>query len=251
MGKMTFLGVILYTLIPFGQLWTRVFDYNGSTDMWWFLLPFFMIPPLQFIPVIMLYLGYIKEGKGGKVYDNYVWIPIITKLVVQFMGSMIFPEEYVTIINEIVMIITIMITKYLHTVDSCKVANKELQVTGSKFSDFFMDAVFENGSAGMFNVVIGFIPILGWILMGLSMIESLNSIMVVVFYALGYMFVYTIQNMFEQTDMSSLCNLSSVPVSSYIKLVFGIIFSAAVALNESFDPLSMAKGASPFGGDSD
>jgi len=242
MGKMTLLGVLLYTLLPFGQLWSRVFDYNGSVDMWWFFLPFFMFPPLQFIPIILLYLGYIKEGKGGKVFDGYVWIPILTKFCVQFLGEMFLPPQAAFISGQVLMIISIMITKYLHTNESCKYIKKELTVTGSKFGDFFIDAVFENGMAGIFNVIIGFIPIIGWIVTLISMIGPLNNIMVLILYMFGYMFIYIVQNMFEQTDMSSLCNLSSIPGSSYGKLIFGLILTGVIYMNESFDPLSMVPG---------
>ena len=43
MGKMTIFGLILYTLLPFGQLWSRIFDYNGTVEMWWFFIPLFFI----------------------------------------------------------------------------------------------------------------------------------------------------------------------------------------------------------------
>ena len=249
MGKMSFLNLILYTIIPFGQLWTRVFDYDGSIDMWWFFIPIFMIPPLQFIPVLMLYLDIIKPGKGGKVYDNYVWIPIVTKFCVQFFGEMLLPPDMAYIAGELIIIVSIMITKYFHSVYSCNVAKKELSVTWSKFGDFFIDAIFENGTAGIFNVVIGFIPIIGWAIMAISMIGPLNNIMVFLMYMAGYIFIYTIQNMFEQADMNSLCNLSSIPGSSYVKLLFGIIFSIVIFMNESFDPVAMVSDNLPFGGD--
>ena len=243
---MTFLGLIFYTLMPFGQLWTRMFDYNGSIDMAWFFIPFFMIPPLQFIPVLLIYLGYIKEGKGGKIYDGYVWIPIITKLVMQMGGRMIIPENYFFWVSEAIVLTSIIITKYLHTADSCKVANKQLSTSVTKFQTTFTDAIFENGVAGIFNVLIGFIPILGWILMAISMIESLNNIMVFVFWMLGYMFIYTIQNMFEQSDMNDFCNPSGLSPSDSVKFIFGLILSGVAYLNESFDPLSMVSSKIPF-----
>jgi hypothetical protein len=246
MGKMTFLGLIFYTLIPFGQMWTRIFDYNGSIDMWWFFIPFFMIPPLQFIPVLLLYLGYIKEGKGGKVYDRYVWIPILTKLVMQMGGKMIIPGQYFFWVSEAIVLTSIIITKYLHTTDSCKVANKQLSTSATKFQTTFIDAVFENGIAGIFNVLIGFVPILGWILMAISMVESLNNIMVFVFWMFGYMFIYTIQNMFEQSDMNSFCNPSGISPFNIIKFIIGLILSGAAYFNENFDPLSMVTSKIPF-----
>ena len=234
MGKMTILGLILYTLMPFGQMWTRIFDYDGSVDMWWFFIPFFMIPPLQFIPILMLYLGYIKPGKGGKVYDAFVWLPVVVKFIVRFFGEMLLPRNYAHILGEIIMIMTIILTKYLHTSNSCKTINKELTVTGSKFGDFFMDAIYENGMAGIFGTIVNYLPIIGWVISLLSLIGPLNNIKISLLYLIGYTFIYTIQNMFEQTDMSSLCNLTSIPATSYVKLVFGLILSLMTYLNDSF-----------------
>ena len=59
--------VIMLGLIPMGQLWARIFKLNGSLDHKWSMLPFFMIPPLQFIPIIMMKFGMFKKGKGGKL----------------------------------------------------------------------------------------------------------------------------------------------------------------------------------------
>jgi hypothetical protein len=141
---MTILGLILYTLMPFGQLWTRIFDYNGSTDMWWFFIPIFMMPPLQFIPVLLLYLGIIKNGKGGSPYDNYVWIPIITKLFLEIIRAFI-PTDYQTIffwISEILILLLIILTKYLHLNKSCTVSSQENSISGSKISNLFIFSNF-------------------------------------------------------------------------------------------------------------
>jgi len=60
------------------------------------------------------------------------------------------------------------------------------------------------------------------------------------------MFIYTIQNMFEQSDMNNFCNPSGISNSNIIKFVIGLILSGVAYLNESFDPLSMVKDKIPF-----
>ena len=156
---MTILGLILYTLIPFGQLWTRIFDYNGSIDMWWFFIPIFMIPPLQFIPILLLYLGIIKSGNGGSPYDNYVWIPIISKFFLQIIGIFI-PDDYKTIffwVNEILTLLLIILTKYLHLNNSCTTSGKKNSISASKIGNLFIDAIFENSVASIIYTMFRFI----------------------------------------------------------------------------------------------
>ena len=239
---MSFLTVLFYSLIPYGQLWTRIVNYSGSVDQPWYFFPLFLFPPLQFIPVILLNLGYIKEGKGGKVYDNFVWIPIATKFIMQFFGRMFIPDEYYHWISEILILSSIIVAKYLHSNDSCKVAKKEISSSFTNFQTILIDAVFENGVAGIFNVIIGFLPVIGWALMAISMVESLNNIMVFLFWMAGYLFIYTLQNMFEQDNMDHFCNPLEITTFNIIKFVAGLILSGIAYLNESLDPIAMASG---------
>ncbi len=242
MSRMTIFGLILYSIMPFGQLWTRIFDYGGTIDMVWFLFPLFMIFPFQFIPVLLLYLGYIKPGKGGKVYDIYVWIPIFTKMLILMFRKMVLPGKLSYILGEIIMILTIMGTKYLHSSESCNYNKKELNITSSKLADFFMDAIFENGMAGILSFLIMFIPGIGWIISLLSLIDFINKIKVFILYAIGYSSIYIIQNMFEQLDMSSLCNSTSIPKMSYAKFVFGILLLLVTYLTDPGDGISLSLG---------
>ena len=250
MGEITFSNLFLYTIIPFGQLWARIFHYNGSLDMWWFLIPIFMMPPLQFVPMLFMYMGWMKKGgsdkksgdikSGGKIYDDYVWIPIFTKIIVQFIGPMIIPS-YLFFMKDILVLISIIITKYLHSIDSCKSVEKELVISATKIKSELYNAVYENGVAGIFNVIIGLIPIIGWALFALSLNDTFNNFMVCICWALGYMFIYTIQNMFEQSDIDNFCNPSETYNSTFIKFIFGIILTLIAMINESIDPIGWAK----------
>ena len=40
-----------------------------------------MFPPLAFIPLIMMKLGLIKKGRGGKPYDYWMLIPPLLKIL--------------------------------------------------------------------------------------------------------------------------------------------------------------------------
>ena len=240
---MSIIGLILYTLLPFGQLWTRVFDYNGSVDMWWFFLPFFMIFPLQFIPVLMLYLGYIKPGKGP-VFDYYVWIPIIVKSCVVICGLFV-PEEYTTYyfwIAQVIVLISIIITKYLHTYKICK-DMKTLNAT--QFGNIVMNAIFENGVASIFFIVLKFIPVVGWIISFiLDSFDSVRNIVQGLFWIFSYIFIYVIQNMFEQIDINNFCNPTSISPWNIAKCIIGmILFGVSIFVDtlSSFNPKKLLK----------
>jgi hypothetical protein len=295
-GKLTLYQLFIYTLMPGGQLYARVIHFKGTLDMPWFLLPFFLMGPLQFIPLFLMYLGYFNEGSGGEVIDNFVWIPIYVKIIIEVLLylSNIFElsilQEYNYIASEIIMIITIAITKYLHTVYSCKY-NKQQQLyipeindikktvllnrviddknkvlpdttnwynyipnkwnffinnlfntyndlndsynenylilTYTRITSFIIDAIYENSIASFVNIGFDFIPWIGWgvgLLRGLNLL--FNSVMSVCLYSTIYTCMYVIQNMFEHSDMVSMCNLLSLPITSYIKLLFGLIISA-------------------------
>lgn len=76
----------LISLIPFGQLFARIFYLDGSLDKWWLLIPIFYSPPFSLAPMIMILLGLVKKGKGGKPYDSYIYIPMILVTLKQLIS---------------------------------------------------------------------------------------------------------------------------------------------------------------------
>ena len=60
MGSLSTWGVLIMGLIPLGQLWARIFNFNGSLDKWWLMFPLFLIPPFSFIPLILMKMGFVS-----------------------------------------------------------------------------------------------------------------------------------------------------------------------------------------------
>jgi hypothetical protein len=86
----------LMTMIPFGQLWARIFWLDGSLDKLWLLLPIpFFAPPFSIIPALAMYFGFIKKGQGGPTYDRFMLIPIIFKFILASLVPM-----FLTYINK-------------------------------------------------------------------------------------------------------------------------------------------------------
>lgn len=229
------LFLFLYILCPCGQLAARVYSYDGTLEHPWFFFPLFMLFPFQTIPVLLMHFGYIKKGKGGKVIDYYMLIPIITRIIVELAKYGIInymitdPASYLPIIiiifGELIMTISIMIAKYFHTDSSCNTAKIPLK------ADFFAilcDSLFQNGIpfiiSPMLNIVLRglqYIPGAALIVMPMQIITS-TKIFKKICWFLGYMFIYVIQNMFDHSDLSSLCNNISSYTYYILKLISGL-----------------------------
>ena len=232
-----FLKGFSYTLIPFAQLWARIYDYNGTVDMWWFFIPIFMIPPFQYIPILFMFLGYIKKGKNNKAeqaYDNYIWIPIITKFIMQIVAGSIITDSYFYFIIEAVVIISIIITKYLHSTYICKVAKKEvdfsiIKLGGIRFVTTLIEAIFENsiGALSGTGLIYGF----GWD----TPVPIIHNVLTFIFWMIGYIYIYIIQNMFAEEDIDNHCNPSELTIYNAIKIGVGFILSALVFVYSSVE----------------
>lgn len=237
---LTIYGVVGYSLLPGGQLIARIFNYDGSLDQPWFLFPLFLIFPFQIIPLLLMYYGYIKKGKGGKVYDNYIWIPIIIRFIIEISKYMIL--KYIinnsstnniicNVIGELIIIISIMITKYLHTNDSCKI----LEVPEPKYNPnlftLLCDSIFENGIAFMIKPILNLLILILNIIPGIAIVSTLIDILIPegmftriwtsICWLFGYSFIYIIQNMFQQFNLSGLCN-NIVSLEYLFKVISGL-----------------------------
>ena len=73
-------GFLTLFLGSFGQIFSRVNDFNGSLDKWWLLLFFF--PPLSIVPAIYVWSDLIKNGEGNNPVDTYFYfIPLLCILL--------------------------------------------------------------------------------------------------------------------------------------------------------------------------
>ena len=80
--KLTFIQVLILGLFPLGQLWARIFYFNGSLDKWWLMFPMFLIPPFSFVPLLLMKFGFVADGKGTNPLDYWMLLPIIAKFAV-------------------------------------------------------------------------------------------------------------------------------------------------------------------------
>ena len=159
--------IFLYTLLPFGQLFMRIFKYNGSLDKIYLLL--LLIPSFWFIvnllninhpsyykQLLISYLitcvsnaipaiiGYYKkinkvDDDQGQVLDISIFIPIILRFLLGF--GMIY-INYNPVIMHIILFSIVMITVYINLKlrHQCNIYNSN--ETGNRFKKVLLDSVF-------------------------------------------------------------------------------------------------------------
>ena len=90
--ELSIFKILLYIFIPFGPLYARIVDLNGSLDHAWTMFPVFNVFPLSIIPVLMIAFGAIKKGNGSKPYDIFMVIPIIIRIIFILIINWMMPE---------------------------------------------------------------------------------------------------------------------------------------------------------------
>jgi hypothetical protein len=249
----------LMTMLPFGQLWARIFWLDGSLDKLWLLLPIpFFAPPFSIIPALAMYFGFIKKGQGGPTYDKFMLIPIIFKFILASLVPM-----FLTYINKteyeydeddeyeddyedeqekpsetkiflyifIFQIFIGMIPNLIRTYNICP------NLTFRSFTKAFIDSTMSNGIGEIVPFVLQWIPFTGIILKGirgiLGLIELFTGIDIdtqflnvlwCIFFSLGYIII----NMLNGTNINKYCNIDLLGSDSGD--MFGLVIVLIITL---------------------
>ncbi len=141
---------IVYSGLPLlGQVLMRVIRLGGSLSRPWLFLPFFWIPPLTVIPVLIAtFSNYIKPTNSGKIYDHFIIIPIIIKLLLSFLplNTGDYKGMYI-----IILVGSLLIANTIHILK-----NEMCQQIGTKIHTVFLRAL----SDSFIQYSIGFILVL-------------------------------------------------------------------------------------------
>jgi hypothetical protein len=81
---------------PFGQVMLRALYANGSLEKWWWLIigciPLPMIPeffPGNLLANLLIKWGFIPDGPGPPVFDNWMYIPLAVKVFLALLPFVI------------------------------------------------------------------------------------------------------------------------------------------------------------------
>lgn len=204
-SKLSWLQVIVMSLIPLGQLWARVFYFSGSLDKWWLMFPLLLFPPFSFLPLIMMKFGFVADGKGSDPVDKIMLLPIIAKFIIPFiLPFMIDDEEHAllfTIVGFILQFLTIMVANLTRRYNTCNNT-----ITTDSVGKAGIDSVIAFGMGEIVPFAIGFVPFIGLIYTLIEMIPYIGDFVHQIFWSLGFAGAYVVINMFNQDSIGKFCS---------------------------------------------
>jgi hypothetical protein len=207
MSDLSWTRTIILGLIPGGQLYARLFNFGGSMDKLWLLLPAFF-PPFSLIPMILLKLGWIsiKQGSGFiNPLNKWLLLPIITIIMMPFLLDHVFNLDNDSLLGFLITFIFIItacsITNIINMRGKCKTT------TFNNVGKSVMDAITAYGIAIFISWCINFIPVIGEIIIEIEMIPFIGPIVKQTIWILGYIVGLFLLDSFNQIS-SDICNIS-------------------------------------------
>lgn len=204
MGDIGWLQVLILSFIPLGQLWARVFYFKGSLDKWWLMFPLLQFPPFSFIPMILMKLGYVADGKGSDPIDKIMLLPIIAKFVIPWILPYIIDEDGETlyaIVNFILQLLTIMVANMTRRYYTCNT------ITVDSIGKAGIDSTIAYSMGELVPFIIGFIPFVGIIVGIIGLIPVIGDFVHEIFWTIGFAASYVLINMFNQDDINNFCSV--------------------------------------------
>jgi hypothetical protein len=219
--NLSILKIILYTLLPFGSLYARIFEFNGSLDHPWLLFPIFFLFPCSILPVLMMAFGFIKKGDGPPLYDNLMWIPVMIKLILTVLLSNILSGDSDGLFNFIIFIITFI---SMIAINAIKNKNECKEYTASMFYKNFVNALFTYAYPFILIFAINFSPV-GIALTVLDFIPFpfIKNIVNAILWTIGYISGVTIINLFDRFSGHKYCNPIINSCSDFLKIFISLM----------------------------
>lgn len=231
----------LLSLIPFGQFFARIFYLDGSLDKWWLLIPIFYVPPFCLVPLIMILLGSVKKGKGGKPYDSYIYLPIGLIIVKQFIGfTPIGDNTWFKIISSVLIfgsIIAILLWKRNAIISKQQKSEEGIEEINKKFSNCdasYNPKILVNTTVNSINIymvtIITMVILKTFVFIGLFRGRIRSKIVINIFnlllLPLALWCVYVFNNMLAQDNLKEMCtpNWFYTSTINIVILVIGILY---------------------------
>ncbi len=235
-NKLSWMQVLILGLIPLGQLWARIFYFNGSLDKWWLMFPLLQFPPFSFLPMLMMKFGFVADGKGSDPVDKIMILPIIAKFIIPFILPFIIDEDSTmlyTIVGFVLQLLTIMVANMTRRYTNCN------GVTMDSVGKAGIDSTISYAMGEVTAFAIGFVPFVGMFISILEMIPIIGDFVNSILWSVGFAGTYIIINMFNQhPNMQKFC---SVPFTGNLedKIPFLVSLLILVGINafNAFSPI--------------
>ena len=120
-NKISWLQVLIYSFLPIGQLLVRIFYLKGSLDKLWLMFPILLMPPFSFIPLILIKLGFVQDGKGSDPIDKIMILPLIARIITLIVLNKLnmYSSGMFILINLLINIFTIFIANMTRRYYNC------------------------------------------------------------------------------------------------------------------------------------
>jgi hypothetical protein len=220
-SNLSWIGVLIYGFLPFGQLLFRIFDAQGSLDKMWLLL--INIPPFSTILMLCIKLGWIKieNGQGGRPYDFFMIIPIVAGITLSIMLNKFDLSDFMTIIIEIAtLLIATSISVIVREISDCN------GFTLAAIKNIFINTFFSTCVGILIAIAIQFIPLIGNIFKIMYSIPFIGDIIKSIVTTILILAILIIINMFNGYNIKSYCDGES-KTWSIIKIIATILVSIA------------------------
>ena len=226
--KISWLQVILFSLLPFGQLLARALYLKGSIDKLWLMLPMLQLPPFSIISMLLIKFGFVQDGKGTDPIDKIMWLPLIARIVTLFvLNSMEIDSPLIFIlINLLINLLTNIIANITRRYYNCIAEG----ITIDSIGKAIIDSTIAYAISEATPIVISFIPYIGAAYQLLGSLTGSENITDGLFSNMGFAVAYILINMFNQDDINDFC---STPFTGYIidKIAFFISIIIIVLIN--------------------
>ena len=202
--KLSWTEVIVLGLVPAGQLYARIINFNGSLDKWWLMFPPALVAPLSFIPLLLMKFGFIQNGNGSNPIDKMMLLPIIAKFIIPFIMPYLVDVDsrvLTVLVSFIFKLLLVMVCNLYRRYDTCNT------VTNDSIGKAGMDSVIATSAGDILPIAMDYIPIIGMSYSILSMVPIIGEkkILDSIFWTVGFGATYALLNMFNQLDIKKYC----------------------------------------------
>jgi hypothetical protein len=203
-NKISWLQVLLYSFIPFGQLIVRIFYLNGSLDKLWLMFPMLLFFPFSLIPMLLIKFGFVQDGKGSDPIDKIMLLPLIARIVALFVLNKIginTPIMFI-LINLLINLSTIFIANISRRYYNCE---KE-GITTDSIGKAIIDSTIAYAISELSPIIISHLPFIGIVYKVLEAFTSNKNIINGIFSNMGFAISYILINMFNQDNINQFCS---------------------------------------------
>ena len=226
-GSISWTELLIYSFIPYSDIYLRATRFNNTVDHMWTTLPIFQLPGTVFIPLLMMKLEYIKNGdKCGVAYD---WYPLIF-FVLKYLSYIIiesnpddFPNNIKTDIlpTYIGILIPLMIRNYGHVNDLCK------DYKDSSYAGNVVTKTLAQAAIIQFLITFTILYIPGFTTLDFILTEPFSF--TIVFFGL-----YVAFNIYNKNNTKMMCNVSTYNGAAIVTFFIIIIVLFGMLRNQKY-----------------